>query len=252
MQRYIFLDLDDTLFQTLRKCGMEPETQSLQARAFLPDGTPNSYATNKQQWLWQWLSQGFKCVPVTGRDIGAFERVNLPFQEEIILNHGAVILDKQRNIDKIWMAKIQQSLPDYQNKLLQVWADVERYAHHHKGFKPQLINDFNITWYGVIKHEDSSEKALKRLLDSIIKPHPNLQDGSLYWHLNGNNLAVLPKIVNKESAVSYLMDNYRRQHPELLTFGAGDSHSDAAFIALCDYALIPNNTQLFNTLACIE
>jgi predicted mannosyl-3-phosphoglycerate phosphatase (HAD superfamily) len=89
-------------------------------------------------------------------------------------------------------------------------------------------------------------------LYSVIKSHPYIIDGSLYWHLNGNNLAVLPKIINKESAVSYLIDVYRQQHPELLTFGAGDSKTDAPFMALCDYALIPKNTQLFKTLAFSE
>ncbi|MGZ8946758.1 MAG: hydrolase, partial [Methylococcaceae bacterium] len=99
MQSYIFLDLDDTLFQTLRKCALGADDPNLQVRAFLPDGTPNSFATHKQQWLWHWLAKGFRIVPVTGRDVHAFERVTLPFQEEVILNHGAVILDKQRNID---------------------------------------------------------------------------------------------------------------------------------------------------------
>jgi len=61
----------------------------------------------------------------------------------------------------------------------------------------------------------------------------------LYWHLNGNNLAILPKVINKESAVGYLLARYREQHAELLTFGAGDSKTDAAFMALCDYAIIP-------------
>jgi len=89
---------------------------------------------------------------------------------------------------------------------------------------------------------------LKTLLDSIIKAHPHILNGSLYWHLNGNNLAVLPKIINKESAVSYLINGYKQQHLELLTFGAGDSKTDAPFMALCDYALIPKNTQLFNAL----
>ena len=252
MESYIFLDLDDTLFQTLRKCEAQPETNALLARAFLPDGTPNSYATNKQQWLWQLLSQGFKCIPVTGRDYSAFERVNLPFQEEIVLNHGAVILDRQRNIDTAWMAKMLQSLPDYQSKLMQVWEQIAIYTCQYDEFKPQLIKDFDITWYGVVKHSKGSEDALKHILENIIKPHPHLQDGSLYWHLNGNNLAVLPKIINKESAVSYLMDSYKQQHSNVLTFGAGDSHSDAAFIALCDYALIPKNTQLFKTLARVE
>jgi hydroxymethylpyrimidine pyrophosphatase-like HAD family hydrolase len=252
MQSYIFLDLDDTLFQTLRKCVPGINDHNLQVRASLPDGTANSFATYKQQWLWKWLEKGFKIVPVTARDVHAFERVNLPFQEEVILNHGAVILDKQRNIDPVWMDKIMQSLPAYHEKLLEVWAEVELYAKHNPGFKPRLVNDFGITWYGVIKHCDGTEATLKTLLDKLVKNHPHVVDGSLYWHLNGNNLAILPKIINKESAVSYLLDGYKQQHPEVLTFGAGDSKTDAPFMALCDYALIPKNTQLFDRLAFAE
>ena len=189
---------------------------------------------------------------MTARDVHAFERVNLPFQEEVVLNHGAVILDKQRKVDPVWMDRIMQSLPEYQQKLLDVWADVELYAQRHPGFKPRLVNDFGITWYGVIKHTDGTETILKTLLDQLIKPHPHVVDGSLYWHINGNNLALLPKIINKESAVSYLLDIYKQQHPEVLTFGAGDSKTDAPFMALCDYALIPKNTQLYATLAFAE
>lgn len=252
MQSYIFLDLDDTLFQTLRKCTLAADDPRLQARAYLPDGTPNSFATHKQQWLWHWLAKGFKIVPVTGRDVYAFERVNLPFQEEVVLNHGAVILNKQRNIDKVWMSRMLRDLPSYHEKLLLVWAEVEAYCRRHHGFKTRIVIDFDISWYGVIKHADGSENTLLTVLNNIIKPHPCVCDGSLYWHLNGNNLAVLPKIINKESAVGYLMEGYKQQHPDLLTFGAGDSKSDAPFMALCDYALIPKNTQLFQTLAFIE
>ncbi len=248
MQRYIFLDLDDTLFQTLRKCA-STDAERLQVRAFLPDGSPNSYATHKQQWLWDWFSEGFKIVPVTARDFHAFGRVTLPFQEEVVLNHGAVILDKQRNLDSAWMDNMMQSLPSYQEKLLDLWREVETYAQQFQDFKPRLVSDFGINWYGVIKHRDGTEATLKILLDSVIKPHPSVIDGSLYWHLNGNNLAVLPKIINKESAVSYLLDNYQRRYPDILTFAAGDSKTDAAFMALCDYALIPKNTQLFKSLA---
>lgn len=248
MQSYIFLDLDDTLFQTLRKCTADVDNHPLQARAFLPDGSANSYATQKQQWLWHWLAKGFKIVPVTARDVHAFERVKLPFQEEVVLNHGAVILNKQGTVDKVWMDNIMQSLPAYQEKLLAVWAEVELYAQRHGGFKPRLVNDFGTTWYGVIKHSDGTEAVLKTLLDEIIIAHPSVLDGSLYWHLNGNNLALLPKIINKESAVSYLLEGYKQQHAKVLTFGAGDSNTDAAFMALCDYALIPKNTQLFQAL----
>ena len=145
-----------------------------------------------------------------------------------------------------------QTLPEYHQKLLEVWAEVERYAQHHPGFKPRIVNDFGINWYGVIKHSDGTEASLKTLLDEVIKPHPHVLDGSLYWHINGNNLALLPKIINKESAVSYLLNRYKQEHPNVLTFGAGDSKTDAPFMALCDYALIPKNTQLFHTLAFSE
>ena len=67
---------------------------------------------------------------------------------------------------------------------------LRRIAKRHNGFKPRLVIDFDITWYGVIKHVDGTENTLKMLLDDIIKTHPHIIDGSLYWHLNGNNLAV--------------------------------------------------------------
>ncbi len=252
MQSYIFLDLDDTLFQTLRKCAPGVDDHGLQVRAFLPDGTANSFATHKQQWLWHWLAKGFKIVPVTARDVRAFGRVNLSFLEEVVLNHGAVILDKQRHVDQAWMERILQTLPEYQEKLLELWAEVELYAQRQPGFKPRLVKDFGITWYGVIKHSEGTESILKTLLDEIIMAHPYVVDGSLYWHLNGNNLAILPKIINKESAVSYLLEGYKKQYSDVLSFGAGDSKTDAPFMALCDYALIPRNTQLFQTLAFAE
>lgn len=252
MQNYIFLDLDDTLFQTLRKCERGPDDPALEVRAYLPDGTPNSYATRKQQWLWQWLASDFRIVPVTARDAQAFQRVELPFREEVVLNHGAVILNKQRMADPVWMKRMVSTLPDYHGKLMAVWDEIQRYCRHHAGYKLRLVEDFEITWYGVVKHASGLESPLKTLLDTVIKPQPVVLDGSLYWHLNGNNLAILPKIINKENAVSYLLDGYRQRHPELLTFGAGDSQTDAAFMALCDYALIPKNTQLFRSLAVTE
>jgi len=161
-------------------------------------------------------------------------------------------LDKHRKIDSLWMKGMMQALPAYHEKLLDVWTEVEAYCKCYSGFKSRLVRDFDTTWYGVIKHVDGTENTLKALLNSIIKQHPHILEGSLYWHLNGNNLAVLPKIINKENAVSYLIDGYKQQHPELVTFGAGDSNSDAPFMSLCDYALIPKNTQLFKTLIFAE
>lgn len=252
MQNYIFLDLDDTLFQTLRKCERGSDDPDLQVRAYLSDGSPISYATHKQQWLWQWFAKDFKIVPVTARNSQAFNRVDLPFQEEVILNHGALILDKARNVDRHWMDRMVSEMSAYHEKILSIWDEIAFFCQRQSGYKPRLIEDFGVTWYIVVKHQSGLERPLKALLEDVIEPHPTLRDDSFYWHLNGNNLAVIPKIINKENAVRYLLDNYRRRHPELLTFGAGDSLSDAAFMTLCDYVLIPKNTQLFKTLAITE
>lgn len=249
MQSYIFLDLDDTLFQSIKKCVINSNNPDLKALAYLKDGSPISYATPRQQWLWQWLSRGFRIVPVTARNYNAFNRVELPFQEDVVLDHGAIILDKNRNLDKVWMNTMLESLPAYQEKLLAIWEVVEAYTKKYAGLNPRLISDFDTIWYGVIKHTDGNKVLLKTLLDTVIKPHPSIDDGSLYWHFNSNNLAILPKTVNKESAVSYLIEFYRQHYGELLTFGAGDSRTDAPFMSLCDYALIPKNTQLSRIMA---
>lgn len=251
MQSYIFLDLDDTLFQTLRKCQQDAHDPALAVRACLPDGTPNSFATRKQQWLWDWLAQGFKIVPVTARDWPAFQRVNLPFQEEVVLNHGAVILDKHGAVDPVWLQKILAALPAYDDCFYALWADIDAYAQQGRGYHVRLVQDFGQTWYGVVKHCSSQEAPLRTLLEEVVKPCPAITAGRLYWHLNGNNLAILPKIINKEAAVQYLLAAYRREHPHILTFGAGDSLTDAAFMTLCDYALIPRNTQLFSVLSSV-
>lgn len=252
MQRYIFLDLDDTLFQTLRKCPEPKDDPRLAVRAFLPDGTPNSFATHKQQWLWDWLAKDFKMIPVTARDFNAFKRVTLGFHEEVILNHGAVILTKQGELDRLWMAMLLAELPRFHAQLLKIWGEITAYTAQDSGYKLRLVNDFGVIWYGVVKHSAGTEAVLQTIIDAVLRNHPDIANGSLYWHLNGNNLAVLPKIINKESAVAYLINRYRQLDPELLTIGAGDSKSDAAFMTLCDYAMIPSQTQLFKTLEQIQ
>ena len=65
-----------------------------------------------------------------------------------------------------------------------------------------------------------------------------------FIHRNGNNLAILPNALNKSHAVAYVTEKLRAEHGDILTFGIGDSKSDARFMAACDYAIVPRRTQL--------
>jgi hydroxymethylpyrimidine pyrophosphatase-like HAD family hydrolase len=247
MQNFIFIDLDDTLFQTLRKChqdGPDALGIELKPRAFLKDGSPISYSTPKQERLWQWFSGSGRIVPVTARDSDAFSRVDLNFTEEAILNHGAVILDKNRNIDPEWHAIMVEATSQYQADLQALWDEVNVQATQDPDIRPRMVEDFGVAWYGVIKHAQADETALAELQKSLINNHEAVKSGRLYCHSNGNNLAVLPSVIGKAHAVRFLMARYRQEHPAIFTVGMGDSTTDKPFMALCDYAVIPKNTQL--------
>ena len=44
--------------------------------------------------------------------------------------------------------------------------------------------------------------------------------------------------------MAYLRAELEAEHGPIVSFGMGDSRSDARFMAACDYAIIPNGTQL--------
>jgi hydroxymethylpyrimidine pyrophosphatase-like HAD family hydrolase len=246
MEQYLFVDLDDTLFQTRRKL---PDGQfgSAHPAAYLRDGKAISYATAKQQRLWRGLSQGFRIVPVTARSYDAFRRVDLPFSHEAVLNHGGVILQPDRRPDEQWLGQSAAAARGCEEDLQSLLAAI--HAHRTEtgdsGIKPRLIEDFGVFWYLVVKHESGDEQALERLTRDLVRHAPAVVSGRLYLHSNGNNLAVLPQPVNKAAAVAYLQRRFAQRHGcDLLTVGMGDSLTDAPFMALCDYAVIPGNTQL--------
>jgi hypothetical protein len=64
-------------------------------------------------------------------------------------------------------------------------------------------------------------------------------------HRNGNNLAILPNARStRRMPWNTSPHACAREHGEIVTFGMGDSRSDARFMAACDYAIIPRGTQL--------
>ena len=55
---------------------------------------------------------------------------------------------------------------------------------------------------------------------------------------------VVAVAVDKAHAVAHITARLKAEHGEIVTFGMGDSRSDARFMADCDYAIVPRRTQL--------
>ncbi len=242
MRALVFLDLDDTLFQSLKKCPVE---QDLYAAAYLRDGQTHSFMTPKQQALWQLLAVNATLIPTTARDRDALSRVHLPFQSFSIINYGGVILMPDGTLDADWQQRmeplLQAAIPDLES-LLTVARDFSE--REHLALRIRIIEDSGHPFYLVAKFQHDLSGDLDQLQQRLIQPWINDHDG-YRLHRNGNNLAVLPRTLGKEQAVRYLIERLRSEGEELLTIGIGDSLIDGAFMAECDYSVLPQGSQLF-------
>ena len=77
MRILTFLDLDDTIFQTERKC---PPDVALEVGALSKTGEPLSFTTPAQRTLLEWLLGTTTVIPTTGRDAASLSRVQLPLR----------------------------------------------------------------------------------------------------------------------------------------------------------------------------
>ncbi|WP_229518515.1 hypothetical protein [Massilia sp. PAMC28688] len=241
-QKFLFADLDDTLFQSLEKCR---SAEGLQATAFLKDGSPISYTTPAQRAFITFAQDGMTIIPTTARNLDALNRVDVPFMSWCVIDYGGIVLHPDRSVDQFWLAhmqaKMQAALPGMQEltRVIDDWAERTGY-----GGRTRLVEDFDTPFYLVIKDPHKIGANLEPIEREVVAPW--IADGNrdYFIHRNGNNLAILPNALNKANAVAYVTQKLREQHGDIITFGMGDSKSDARFMAACDYAIVPPRTQL--------
>jgi hypothetical protein len=123
--------------------------------------------------------------------------------------------------------------------LIDTWAARTGY-----GARARLIEDCATPFYLVIKDPDKIAARLEPVEREVVQPWIDAGAREYFIHRNGNNLAILPNALNKAHAVAYVTELLRQEHGDILTFGIGDSRSDARFMAACDYAIVPSRTQL--------
>lgn len=236
----ILVDLDDSLFQTRGKCGDWPE-ERLQVMSRLADGSPSGYATPPQQGLLAWLNMG-EVVPVTARGRAVLARVAIPQAPAICANGGCILTD-DGTPDPVWhdhlAAEAQRT--EAAGALYPALTD----GLDATAFRHWLVSEDDLDLYIVIKSNHGDVVALTALAETLGARLP----AGWRTHANGNNLAFLPPWLNKRAAARYWLEPVRRDTPERLVVGIGDSWSDAGFLDLTDMAMIPTAAQLWQHIA---
>lgn len=242
MKKFLFADLDDTLFQTLEKCATR---DALEPAAYYSDGRICSYTTPAQRAFFAFVSEGMTVIPTTARSLDAFRRVDLGFSSYVVLNFGGVILQPGGDIDRDWQGRMHTlmtaALPGLERLAAHIDAWCDRTGYEGRA---RLVEDAGTPFFIVVKDPDKVALNLERVEREAVLPWIADGNGEYCVHRNGNNLAVLPKTLDKAEAVAYVRERLRREYGEIVTFGMGDSRSDARFMADCDYAIIPRRTQL--------
>jgi len=242
LKKFLFADLDDTLFQTFEKCAA---ADALEPAAYYKDGSICSYTTRAQRAFLSFVQDGMTVIPTTARDHDGLRRVHLPFDSYAIINYGGVVLYPSGSPDKPWLEGMRTAMHAALPGLQELARHIDDYAAR-TGFegRARMIEDFATPFFLVVKDPDKLHERLVPVENEVVRLW--IADGHPDYvvHRNGNNLAILPKALDKANAVAHVTAMLRAEHGDVVTFGMGDSRSDARFMAACDYAIVPRATQL--------
>lgn len=244
MNKPLFLvDLDDTLFQTKRKMSEQDKNCDLRVGAFDLTLQPRSFMTEEQGMFVDWLLEHAELIPVTARGTSEIARVSIPYYSWAITTHGAVILQPDKTPDVSWKNKIlseiaplQSTLLDLQRKCeeLLVERGVNGFARINYEYDDQPI-------YLVMKHRNSVQ--VQEIYDIAKVVAEEFDLSGFYVHSNSNNIAWLPKCIEKGLATEYLLNQLRAEQGIRPVIGLGDSISDHTFLKYCSWWGVPKKSQ---------
>ena len=160
----VFVDLDDTLFQTARKMGDEPRYPA----TLDVDGEPNGFMSATQKSFVEWLLATADVVPVTARSIEAYQRVQLPFVHGAVCAHGGVILNPDGSLDPLWHAHMCDELALEQTRLHQL-SEQTLAIGTELGFSLRgwVVEEHGLANYVVTKHNNETDEALLTVLAEV-------------------------------------------------------------------------------------
>jgi len=236
MRAIAFADLDDTLFQSLRKCPDDIPVETLVPLGFRENGSPHSYATPRQMRMVRWLTENACFVPVTARGRDALSRVRLRW-DHAVCAHGGVIIDAGAT-DPVWQEQIAAAAAAHEPMLRQFYQWLQKDGGDE--ISARVVEEDGIALFVLAKSRRGDAKALAKVAAAVAADVPH----DWISHCNGNNAAFIPPFLGKRNAVAYLLPKLRAAYPDAPSIGIGDSDTDAGFMALCDFAMMPGGSQL--------
>lgn len=233
--KLVFVDLDDSLFRSLRKARGQP------GRLGYVDehGEAAGVQSAAQSRLFDWLARDSVVIPVTARSLSSFARVQLPFTAEAICCNGGAITNTTGETDSSWHEQICTLVAPHQRLLAQLeQASLDIASQLGHALRHRIVHVGEVGVFLNIKHAGRSGAALSTIVDQLSVPSG--------WRIicHDHSAAITPPGLDKSLAVSHLIERYS---PELV-IGLGDSRSDVGFLSLCDFAMLPTTSKLFELL----
>ncbi len=231
MKNVAFIDLDKTFIFSRRSA---PMNAGELINCFQRKNEPHRGCWMPKAYLDTLIDLNCEIVIVTARDKADIDKLSLPFLPSyVVCNFGAAIYKEDKLIiDNLAKKDIAQM--EYFKKHLCTSIAKPSKVHLHNG---------NCAVWHFVFDSDSNANEKRLAVDGFIKNDENLK--GLTTQINGRHFDVFPKSCLKEGAVKYLISTVFGNH---FKFGFGDSVIDHEFMSLCDIAVMPTQSQLFNAL----
>ncbi len=233
-QIFLLADIDDNLIDNART----PSVADSQPIAWDNQGEVCGFLTPKQAAMLDWFRAGCEVVPTTARSSDSYMRLALPDTRYAITAFGGTILSEGGQPLVAWQQHMTQLAAPAKPILEALHALVLKGASADRfDVRAVVVNEYGVDMFLSVKHNRRNLEELGILQRIVSSAAPK------GWtvHLNGNFLAVYPPYLGKEKAARWFIDNI--VPAGAVTIGMGDSLTDIGFMSLCDYMLMPNNTQ---------